>query len=120
MEMKDLGEKESAAKHIVDVDATTSERAGISGFFEMLLRRFRTGAYLAALTPLYLIGILAMGISATPGVYIFTLIMDFSAEWAKPLHFGALACGLITSYFLYGFTLIFVIPFFNFHHALSA
>jgi len=106
--------EESAVKQIVDVDATTSERTGIGGFFEMLLRRFRTGAYLVALTPLYLIGISAMGISATPGVYLFNYILDASSEWPKLIHYGAISCGLVASYFLYGFTLIFVMPFFNF------
>ena len=105
---------EPVVKKKVDVDAVTSERRGVAGLFEMLLRRFRTGSYLIALTPLYLIGILAMGISATPGVYLFNFVIDFSSNWIKPLHYGAIACGLIASYFLYGFTLIFVIPFFNF------
>ena len=105
---------EPVVKKKVDVDAVTSERRGVAGLFEMLLRRFRTGSYLIALTPLYLIGILAMSISATPGVYLFNFVIDFSSNWIKPLHYGAIACGLIASYFLYGFTLIFVIPFFNF------
>lgn len=112
--MNELSKKEFPVKETVDVDAATSERSGIAGFFEMLLRRFRTGSYLVALTPLYLIGILAMGISATPGVYLFSFIIDFSSAWIKPLHFGAVACGLIASYFLYGLTLIFVIPLANF------
>jgi hypothetical protein len=112
--MKDLNTKESGTKQVVDVDATTSERTGISGFLEMLLRRFRTGAYLVALTPLYLIGILAMGISAIPGVYLFNFILNATAGWRELFHYGAISCGLIASYFLYGFTLIFVMPIFNF------
>lgn len=111
--MKTVSEKESPAKQIVDVDATTSERSGIAGFFEMLLRRFRTSAYLVALTPLYLIGILAMGISATPAVYLFNFILDASADWPRLIHYGAISCGLIAGYFFYGFTLIFVMPLFN-------
>lgn len=105
---------EPTVKQKVDVDAATSERGGAAGFFEMLLRRFRIGSYLIALTPLYLIAILAMGISATPGVYLFNFVMDYSAEWPKLLHFGAIGCSIVASYFLYGLTLIFVIPFFNF------
>lgn len=105
---------EPTVKQKVDVDAATSERSGIAGFFEMLLRRFRTGSYLIALTPLYLIAILAMGISATPGVYVFNFVMEYSAEWPKLFHFGAIACSIVGAFFLYGLTLIFVIPFFNF------
>lgn len=112
--MTKKNQRESVRKHIVDVDATTSERAGVTGFLEMLLRRFRTGAYLVALTPLYFIGILAMGISATPAVYLFNFISDASAEWPELFQYVAISCGLIGGYFLYGLTLIFVMPFFNF------
>ena len=107
-------EEASRNKRIVDVDATTSERSGISGFLEMLLRRFRTGTYLVALTPLYLIGILAMGISATPAVYLFNFILQSTSGWAELLHYVAVSCGIVAGYFVYGLTLIFVMPFFNF------
>jgi hypothetical protein len=112
--MNKASEKASSSRQLEDLDTTTSERAGLAGFLEMLLRRFRTGAYLAALTPLYLIGMLAMGISATPAVYLFNFILDGTATWPQLFHYGAVSCGLITGYFIYGFTLIFVIPVFNF------
>jgi hypothetical protein len=112
--MNKASEKASSSRQLEDLDTTTSERAGLAGFLEMLLRRFRTGAYLAALTPLYLIGMLAMGISATPAVYLFNFVLDATADWPQLFHYGAVSCGLIAGYFLYGFTLIFVIPVFNF------
>ncbi len=112
--MNKVSEKGSSPRQLEDLDATTSQRAGLAGFLEMLLRRFRTGAYLAALTPLYLIGMLAMGISATPAVYLLNFVMDATADWPQLFHYGAVSCGLIAGYFLYGFTLIFVIPIFNF------
>ena len=58
----------------VDVDAKTSDLTGIAGFFETLLRRFRMASYMIALIPLYVIGILGMGLSATPGVLFFQFI----------------------------------------------
>jgi hypothetical protein len=97
-----------------DVDATTSSRGGIAGILESALRRFRVASYLIALIPLYIIGILAMGISATPAVYLFNFVLDSTNNWPQLLHYGAISCGLICSYFVYGLSLIFVIPLVNF------
>ena len=101
-------------KQTEDVDATTSKLGGMAGIFETMLRRFRVVSYLIALIPLYIIGILAMGISATPAVWLFNLIIDNIQGWPQLLYYGAIACTLILSYFVYGITLIFVIPLFNF------
>ena len=97
-----------------DVDTTTSDRRGFAGILESALRRFRVGSYIIALIPLYLIGILAMGISATPGVFFFNFIVESANGLPKLFYYGATACALVTSYFIYGFTLIFIIPLFNF------
>jgi hypothetical protein len=112
MNNADKNEMERHAKE--NVDATTSDLSGIGGFLESALRRFRVAGYLIALIPLYIIGILAMGLSATPAVYLFNFIVDSVVAWPKFLSYAAIACGLIASYFLYGLTLIFVIPLFNF------
>ena len=97
-----------------NVDATTSSRGGIAGLFETALRRFRVASYLIALIPLYIIGILAMGISATPAVYLFNFVLDSINGWPQMLYYWGTACALICSYFVYGLSLIFVIPLFNF------
>jgi hypothetical protein len=99
---------------IEDVDAISSDRGGVAGFFEMLLRRFRVGSYIIALIPLYIIAIAAMGISATPSVYLFNFILDNFRDLPTVFYYFSIGCGLITGYFLYGFTLIFVVPIFNF------
>jgi len=97
-----------------NIDATTSRRTGIAGLFETALRRFRTGSYIIALIPLYVIAILGMGISATPGVMFFNYITNMSQSLPPLLHYLILSSTLVTSYFIYGFVLIFVIPLFNF------
>jgi hypothetical protein len=96
-----------------DVDSTTSQRGGLAGALESALRRFRIVSYIIALIPLYLIGILAMGISATPGLLFFTFILERAPELPLVLYYIAVSSALITSYFIYGITLIFVIPLFN-------
>lgn len=97
-----------------NVYSTTSSRTGITKFFEIFLRRFRTVSYLIALIPLYLLGIIIMSISLTPGVYFFQYILDLSKEWIPIYHFGVIAFALVIGFFMYGFTIIFVAPFFNF------
>jgi hypothetical protein len=98
----------------VDVDAATSEQTGIFGLLETALRRFRTGGYIVALVPLYIIGILGMGISATPGVLFFNVITDISQSLPTLLYYLILSSTLVASYFIYGLVLIFVMPLFNF------
>lgn len=97
-----------------DVDATTSERSGIAGLFESALRRFRIAGYLIALIPLYLIGISAMSISAIPGVCFFNFVLGFAAGISDLLYYGLVSFALISGYFLYGITIIFIIPLVNF------
>ena len=98
----------------IDVDATTSERSGISGLLETLLRRFRVASYVVALIPLYLVGILGMGVSVTPSVYLFNLMTENSISLGVPLYYLIVACTIVACYFLYGLVLIFVMPLFNF------
>jgi len=97
----------------VDVHSKTSDKTGISGFLETLLRRFRTQSYLVALTPLYIIGIMGMGVALTPGVYLFKFLFDISQTWPEFLHYFTIATGIIGSYFAYGFSLIFIMPLIN-------
>ncbi len=96
-----------------NVYSANSNKKGIAGFLEMLLRRFRTGTFLIALMPLYVVGIVAMGISATPGVYFFMYVLHATQEWAPVFHYAAVSTAVIAAYFLYGICLIFVIPFVN-------
>jgi hypothetical protein len=106
--------QEASTSPKIDVDSTDSERTGFSGILESALRRFRVASYMIALIPLYLISILAMGISATPGVYVFHFVTELTRDLPHLLYYGSVACSLVVAYFIYGLTLIFVIPLFNF------
>ena len=80
----------------VNVDAATSERAGIGGLLETGLRRFRTASYMIALIPLFVVGILGMGISATPAVYFFNFITDLAEPLPELLYYLILSSTLVT------------------------
>jgi len=96
-----------------NVYSSKSTKKGLGGLFETLLRKFRTGTFIFALMPLYVVGILAMGIAATPGIYIFTYVAQATQSWLPLLHYAALGTAFFLGYFFYGISLIFVIPFFN-------
>jgi hypothetical protein len=63
---------------------------------------------------MYLLCILAMGISAIPGIYLFQWILDYFSSFPQFVFYLAIGCGIFIGYFLYGLAIIFVIPFFNF------
>lgn len=97
-----------------DVYAGKSDKTGLGGLFEMIIRRFRMVSFMIALTVLYILIIFAMGISTTPGVYLFNFALDETAHWPQFFHYLSIGCSIVFGYFFYGFTMIFVIPLFNF------
>jgi hypothetical protein len=97
-----------------DLDAATTDRKGIGGVLEYLLRKFRMASYIIALLPLYVVCFLAMGISVAPGVFFFDFMKLESADWPLWLHYIAIGCGIVFGYLFYGITLLFVLPLFNF------
>ena len=107
-------EEKSQGNKLVDVDTKHSELRGIAGLLESALRRFRVASYLIALIPLYMIGIIGIGISATPGVYLFNYLQGLALGLPTILYYAVTAIGLVTGYFAYGLTLIFVMPLLNF------
>lgn len=97
-----------------DIHGHTTSQKGFAGFLETILRRFRTASFVVALIPLYVVAVIAMGISLTPGIYIFDYVFEQTASWIQILRFMAIGISIVCGYLLYGLTLIFVIPFFNF------
>lgn len=97
-----------------DLDAATTDRKGMAGVMEYLLRRFRLASYIIALIPLYFICFMAMGISAAPGILFFDFMKDWSDGWPLVWHYIALGCGFVFGYLFYGISLLFVVPLFNF------
>ena len=108
--MEDLQKKEPVRE---DLDSAKTDRAGLKGFFEIILRKFRMASFIIALVPLYLMSILAMAIAAAPGIYFFNFMSGISLAWGTILHYLSLGLGIVGGYFIYGFCLIFIVPVFN-------
>jgi len=110
----DKGLQKETEQKRENVYSAKSEKSGVSGLIETIIRKFRTVSYLVALALLYFLVLLAMGISTTPGVYLFMYAQEATAEWWQLFHYLSLGCSVMFGYFLYGLSMIFVIPLFNF------
>ena len=97
-----------------DLYSGGSDKKGVGGAFESFIRKFRGVSFMLALAVLYFLVLLAMGISTTPGVYLFMYASDTTAALPQFFHYLAIACSIVFGFFLYGLSMIFVIPLFNF------
>ena len=97
-----------------DLYGSKSDRKGLGGIAERFIRKFRGVSFFVALGILYLLVLLSMGISATPGVYLFMYLSDATATLPQFLHYLAIGCSIVFGFFLYGLSMIFVVPLFNF------
>ncbi len=97
----------------IDLDSTTSDLKGISGLFERLLRRFKIAMQLVTMIPVYLIACLVLGLSLTPAVEFFRFIMDQTKNFPSIVQSLAFAVSIAVGYFMYGTTLIFLVPLTN-------
>lgn len=100
-------------KSKLDVDSTHSDKHGMSGLLESFLRKFRTVGFSLLLAPIALLYILCMGISLTPGVMLYDNISAVTVAAPPFLRNLSLSLTIAAGFFLYGFTLIFIVPLFN-------
>ncbi|KAA3617565.1 MAG: hypothetical protein D8M58_01600 [Calditrichaeota bacterium] len=105
--------EKNGKKQRVDVNSTRATEKGLKGLFEIALRKFSVATFMLSLIPIYFLGAIIVGISATPAIYFFKFISDISSGWAPILQYSSMGSALFISYFLYGISLVFVTPFFN-------
>lgn len=97
-----------------DIHATKSKRKGLAGLFETFARNFKTLGFFLVLLPAFFGLIIPMGTALAPGIALFEWVYHNVQE--LPLIWRSLSLGaaLSAGYFLYGLTLIFIIPVLNF------
>jgi len=110
--MEDI-KPETTKKPREDVDATTSERSGFGGLVEGFLRRFRMVSFFIGMVPMYLMCLLAMAAAATPGIWVFHLLLGSLNDPPLLLYYFLFALGIVLGFFVYGISLIFIAPLFN-------
>lgn len=95
----------------IDLETTSSNKKGLIGFFELLLRRFKALTHLLTMAPVYIIACGIVGISAYPGIRAYQLITSFAES--SVLKTFLMGFGGAAGYFCYGFTLLFAVSFVN-------
>lgn len=96
-----------------DINSSKSDRKGISGFLENLLRKTQDAAHLALMVPLYFLGSCLLGLAIVPGIYLFNWTQTAIDSQTEFLKFFWTGSSLAASYFLYGFTLVALAPLLN-------
>lgn len=102
--------QEQDNKKILDVNAVTSDRKGISGVIESVLRRFKNLAFFLILAPIAAIYIFCVSVALLPGVTLFKAVTEWTAGSSPLWQNAGVALSLSTGFFLYGLSIIFVVP----------
>ena len=66
------------------------------------------------LVPFYILCLFCLGLSAAPGIALFTAVEHASVDFSPALRALTLGCALASAYLTYGLTLVFVAPAANF------
>lgn len=98
----------------LNLETEKSDKVGLWGFFEALLRRFKTLMHVLTIFPLYLVASLILASALVlPIAYVrfFFNLSETLSFWSQTF---ILALGFSSAYFIYGFSLITVVPMVNF------
>ncbi|MBN8539330.1 MAG: hypothetical protein J0L82_03005 [Deltaproteobacteria bacterium] len=100
------------------LDPLASQRGGLAGAFETLMRRFKTLLHIALIVPLYLVGCAIIGLAVAPGVLLVALAsrLNQPIDGALGLFLQAWLVGaaIVAAIFLSGFLLVLILPLTNF------
>ena len=110
--MTDKQEKPSTGSREF-VDPLHSDKAGVHGFLEKILRRFKNIVHLVVMVPLAASIFFSLGLAATPGIAIYRGLTSWAA--GSSFWFECLVMGVASAmgYFVFGLTLLVVIPVMN-------
>lgn len=100
-------------KEKLDVNSTKSSRSGLAGLMEGLLRKFRTASFMVTMAPIAVLYVFCMGVSLTPGVHLYNWMSEATIGSHSLVKSLSLGLSLAAGFFMYGFTLIFVVPLVN-------
>lgn len=97
-----------------DLNSAKSDRSGVAGFIENIMRKTQSFFHLGLMLPLYMVGASIIALALLPGIYFFEFLKsnlqisnEFAQHFLTAFSFGA-------GFILYGFSLLFIAPFVNF------
>ena len=86
---------------------------GVRGLYERLLRRHKKTIHALTLLPVYGLATLILSISLTPSILFFQYLQSLALEPSLLLKAFLIALGIGGGFFIFGFTLILVVPLMN-------
>lgn len=86
---------------------------GIAGVYDRLLRSYKGLIHGLTMLPIYLLACVIMGVSLTPGVYLFQSVSTLTSEYPNSIQFLGYGISIAVGFYLYGLSLVLVIPVFN-------
>lgn len=102
------------SKTKVDVLTEKTDKKGFHGFYELLLRRFKNATYFVTLLPIYITGSLILGLGIFPAYFLYRWTELQTIGWELPFHYLAMSLSLGLGYFVFGSTLVLIVPVFNY------
>lgn len=97
------------------VDPQSSNKTGLAGLLETLLRRFKNLMHLLLVLPFYGLACFVVGLAIAPGLMVFNLLRTWANEHLSGLFwYISIGIGVATAYFIYGLAMVLIVPFFNF------
>jgi acetyltransferase-like isoleucine patch superfamily enzyme len=84
-----------------------------TGFLDKLTRRFSRSAYVIVVLGIYVLASTALGFALAPALWCFSRISAWAETLPNVLHWFALATGAALCFFLFGITLLIVVPIYN-------
>jgi hypothetical protein len=97
----------------IDVHSTKSDLLGFAGFIESTLRSFKSVAFALSMLPITILCIITMGLAIAPCYFLISSVYSSLSESGYFLQGVGTSLAIGMGYFLYGISLIFIVPFFN-------
>jgi len=94
--------------------STDSDLPGLLGLSEKILRNFKGIAFFLTILPLIFVYIFCIAVSLYPAVLLFKFIPQYLVQQPLWLEIIVYSTALATSYFLFAFSIVFVVPLVNF------
>ncbi len=94
-------------------DPQGTKHSGLVGLYEVILRRFKTFGYLIILVPLICFSGVVLGVALVPGIYFYNFVAQRLATESEIIKIFGQGISLGVGFFLFGFSLIFLIPLVN-------
>lgn len=97
----------------LNINEQVSKKRGLAGLLETLLRKLPNLSYAFLLSPILIMFVICVGVSLTPGALLFLKVEEITRSGNILLRAFGLGCSLGLGFFLYGLTIIFIVPLFN-------